>query len=150
WQDYYNDNTLASLDLLKSAEKYKVKRVIYISSESVMQDKNDLFDIDETYAYPNEPSSYHGKSKMLAEQGIIAVNGNIQKIILRPTFIYGKGVNDIKTLREKIKSGGFSWIDKGNVWMEMVYVKNVVEGIVMAMSNGKNNEIYNITDHSKL
>jgi nucleoside-diphosphate-sugar epimerase len=150
WQDYYKDNTLATLDLLKSAEKYKVKRFIYISSESVLQDKNDLFDIDETYPYPKEPSSYYGKSKMLAEQGIIAFNGNIQKIILRPTFIYGKGVNAIKTLKEKIKSGGFSWIDKGNVWMEMVYVKNVVEGIVMAMSNGKNNEIYNITDHSKL
>jgi nucleoside-diphosphate-sugar epimerase len=150
WQDYYKDNTLATLELLKSAEKHNVKRFIYISSESVLQDKKDLFDIDETYPYPNEPSSYYGKSKMLAEQGIIAFKGNIQKIILRPTFIYGKGVNAIGTLKEKIKSGSFSWIDKGDVWMEMVYVKNVVEAITKAIDNGKNNEIYNITDHSKL
>jgi len=32
----------------------------------------------------------------------------------------------------------------------MVYVKNVVEAIIKSMENGKNNEIYNITDHSKL
>lgn len=87
---------------------------------------------------------------MLAEQGIISFNGNIQKIILRPTFIYGKGVNAIETLKEKVKTGAFSWIDKGDIWMEMVYVKNVVEAITKAFENGKNNGIYNITDHSKL
>jgi 2-alkyl-3-oxoalkanoate reductase len=150
WQDYYKDNTLATLELLKSAEKRHVKRFIYISSESVLQDKKDLFDIDEAYPYPTEPSSYYGKSKMQAEHGIKAFNGNIQKIILRPTFIYGKGVIAIETLKNKINSGAFSWIDKGNVWMEMVYVKNVVEAITRAIDYGKNNEIYNITDHSKL
>jgi len=150
WQDYYKNNTLATLELLKSAEKHHVKRFIYISSESVLQDKKDLFDIDETYPYPNEPSSYYGKSKMQAEQGIRAFNGNILKIILRPTFIYGKGVNAIETLKNKINSGAFSWIDNGNVWMEMVYVKNVVEAITKAIDYGSNNEIYNITDHSKL
>jgi nucleoside-diphosphate-sugar epimerase len=150
WQDYYKDNTLATLELLKSAEKHNLQRFIYISSESVLQDKKDLFDIDETYPYPQEPSSYYGKSKMLAEKGILAFKGNIQKIILRPTFIYGKGVNAIETLKNKINSGAFSWIDKGNVWMEMVYVKNVVEAITKTIDNGNNNEIYNITDHSKL
>lgn len=150
WQDYYKDNTIATLELLKSAEKHNIKRFIYISSESVLQDKKDLFGIDETYPYPKEPSSYYGKSKMLAEQGIVEFNGNIQKIILRPTFIYGKGVNAIKTLKEKINSGSFSWIDTGNIWMEMVYVKNVVEAITKAFENGNNNGIYNITDHSKL
>ncbi|MCL6260914.1 NAD(P)-dependent oxidoreductase [Aquiflexum sp. TKW24L] len=150
WQDFFKDNTLATLELLKSAEKHNVKRFIYISSESVLQDKKDLFDIDESYPYPKEPSSNYGKSKMLAEQGIISFNGNIQKIILRPTFIYGKGVNAIETLKEKVKTGTFSWIDKGDIWMEMVYVKNVVEAITKAFENGKNNGIYNITDHSKL
>lgn len=150
WQDYYKDNTLASLELLKAAEKNHIKKFIYISSESVLQDKKDLVDIDETYPYPQEPNSYYGKSKMLAEQRIIAFQGNIQKIILRPTFIYGKGVKAIETLKSKINSGAFSWIDKGNIWMEMVYVKNVVEAISKAIDNGKNNEIYYITDHSKL
>lgn len=150
WQDYYKDNTLATLELLKSAEKHHIKKFIYISSESVLQNKKDLLDIDESYPYPKEPSSYYGKSKMQAEQGIKGFNGNIQKIILRPTFIYGKGVNAIETLKNKIDSGAFSWIDKGNVWMEMVYVKNVVEAITKAIDNGKNNAIYNITDHSKL
>ncbi|MCC5918028.1 MAG: NAD(P)-dependent oxidoreductase [Cryomorphaceae bacterium] len=150
WQDYYRDNTLATLELLQAAEKNHVSKFIYISSESVLQDKTDLVDIDETYPYPLEPSSYYGKSKMLAEQGILAFVGNIQKIILRPTFIYGKGVNAMETLKNKINSGAFSWIDKGNIRMEMVYVKNVVEGIIKAINNGNNNEIYNITDHSKL
>jgi 2-alkyl-3-oxoalkanoate reductase len=150
WQEYYRDNTLATLELLAAAEKQHVKRFIYISSESVLQDKEDLVDIDETHPYPNEPSSYYGKSKMQAEQGLRAFTGNIQKIILRPTFIYGKGVNAIETLKHKIHAGAFTWVDKGNVWMEMVYVKNVVEAIIKAIDYGKNNEIYNITDHSKL
>lgn len=150
WHDFYNDNTLATLELLKSAEKHQVKRFIYISSESVLQNKKDLFDIDETHPYPKEPSSYYGKSKMQAEQGIRTFNGNIQKIILRPSFIYGKGMNAIETIKSKINSGAFTWIDKGDVSMEMVYVKNVVEAITKAIDYGNNNEIYNITDHSKL
>lgn len=150
WDDFYKDNTLATYNLLKSAVKQNVKRFIYISSESVLQDKQDLIDIDEAFPYPKEPNSYYGKSKMLAEQQIKAFDENIHKVILRPTFIYGKGANAITTMKLKIASGQFSWINKGEILMEMVYVKNVVEGIMKALVNGRNNEIYNITDHSQL
>lgn len=150
WEEFYKDNVHASIQLLKAAEQNNVKRFIYISSESVLQAKNDLIDIDESYPYPKEPNSFYGKSKKLAEQQIVAFNGNIQKIILRPTFIYGKGGTAIETIKQKIQSGGFSWIDKGNIKVEMVYVENVVEAIVKAFDNGKNNSVYNVTDHSCL
>jgi len=148
WEDYYRDNTLSTLELLEAADALGVKRFVYISSESVLQHKKDLIDIDENEPYPTEPSSFYGKSKMLAEKGIQSFNGGITKIILRPTFIYGKGAVGIQSMKDKIQSGGFMWIDKGNVWVEMVYVKNVVEAIMKSLIHGKNNGIYNITDHS--
>jgi hypothetical protein len=48
----------------------------------------------------------------VSRTGYHRLNGNIQKIILRPTFIYGKGANAIKTLKEKIKSGRFLGLTK--------------------------------------
>jgi nucleoside-diphosphate-sugar epimerase len=69
---------------------------------------------------------------------------------LRPSFIYGSESWTVESLKKSILSGKFIWVNKGNVKVEMVYVKNVVEAIVKSLTNGKNNGIYNITDHSEL
>ncbi|HMR56974.1 MAG TPA: NAD-dependent epimerase/dehydratase family protein, partial [Cyclobacteriaceae bacterium] len=55
WEDYYRDNTLSTLELLEAADALGVKRFVYISSESVLQHKKDLIDIDENEPYPTEP-----------------------------------------------------------------------------------------------
>ncbi len=107
----------------QAAAEKGVNRFIYISSESVLQDKTDLIDIDETSPYPIAPNSYYGKAKMQAEQAIIASNyQNLTTIILRPTFIWGKGVQALETMAKKVKSGQFMWIDHGKTIIEMVQI----------------------------
>ncbi|RTL48440.1 MAG: NAD-dependent epimerase/dehydratase family protein [Sphingobacteriales bacterium] len=148
WEKYQKGIVEATQNLYLASEKHHVSQFIYISSESVLQDKKDLIDIDETEPYPKEPNSYYGKSKMLAEKFILNQQGKMKSIILRPTFIWGKGVKALDTIIEKIKSNDFMWIDKGKSWFEMVHVDNVAHAIYLSILNGQNKdkEIYFVTD----
>ncbi len=148
WDKYQKGIVDATKFLFDASEKNDVKQFIFISSESVLQDKKDLVNITENAPYPREPNSFYGKSKMLAEKYILHKETNMNCIILRPTFIWGKGVKALETIVDKIKSNDFMWISKGKAMFEMVHVKNVAEAIFLSIVNGENRkkEIYFVTD----
>lgn len=148
WSMYQELIIDATENILKFSEQNGVKKFIYISSESVLQDKKDLIRIDESTPYPKEPNSYYGKSKMIAEKKILQKDLNIDRIIIRPTFIWGPGVPTMKTMINKVKAGQFQWIDHGNITIEMVHVDNVAEAIALSCYKGKDKDIFFVTDDS--
>ena len=146
WADFEQTIVKATSDLYEAAVRNKVQRFIYISSESVLQDHKPLWDITEAEPYPKEPNSMYGKAKKLAEQALLRSEGITDCVILRPTFIWGKGVVALDTMIAKMKSGRFIWIDGGATVIECVHVDNIVEAIICAFSKGRHKGIYNITD----
>lgn len=146
WEKYEKGIVTASLELARACTEQKVKRFIYVSSESVLQDKEKLLDIDENYPYPQEPNSYYGKSKMFAEQRLLEMNNGIEIIVLRPTFIWGPDCPALSTVTQKVNSGEFIWIDHGNVSFEAVHVENVSEAVALAITKGTDRQIYFVTD----
>lgn len=77
WEVYEKGIITATKNILETSKRYRVKRMIYISSESVLQDKGNLLDVNESAPYPKEPNSYYGKSKMLAEQSLLKDNSAV-------------------------------------------------------------------------
>jgi len=146
WEKFHKGIVDATRKLYEAAEKYNVKKFIFISSESVLQDKKDLIDIDENEPYPDEPNSYYGKAKMLTEKFLLAQRSNMESIILRPPFIWGEGVTALETIVDKIKSKDFMWINNGKSWFEMVHVDNVAEAVYLSIDKGKDKEVYFVTD----
>ncbi len=150
WSKFEKEITLATKNLLMSSSKMQVKKFIYISSESVLQDVNPLVDIDETFPYPDEPNSYYGKAKKLAEQEILNFSTAMKCIILRPTYIWGAGDKTPQILVEKVKSGQFMWVDKGECVIETVHVDNLVEAICLACLKGNDKQVYMVTDDAPI
>lgn len=146
WEDFHNPITLATEQLLKACDEQGVRRFIYISSESVLQGNGPLLDIDETYPYPDEPNSYYGKAKKLAEVGIRRSSSSVHRVILRPPYIWGDGDKQLDKVIGKVKAGQFMWADGGEIPMEMVHVENLVEAIMLALTRGENGETYFVTD----
>lgn len=146
WEMYQKSIVDATSSVLKAAEQNGVGKFIYISSESVLEDKNSLIEIDESTPYPKEPNSFYGKSKMLAEKNILKSSSKIKKIIIRPTFIWGKDAPQLQSIVDKVKAGQFMWIDHGNIMVEMVHVENVAEAIALSCYKGKDNDIFYVTD----
>lgn len=149
WKDFERDIVRASLDLYQAAARQKVRRFIQISSESVLQGAGPLLDVSEAHPWPAEPNSFYGKAKMQVEQGLLAkiANGaDTECIILRPTFIWGQGGEQLDKVIDKVKRGQFMWIDHGEVSMEMVHVDNVVEAVRLALTQGSSGQVYWVTD----
>jgi 2-alkyl-3-oxoalkanoate reductase len=146
WRDFERDIVQASLDLYRAAARQKVRRFIQISSESVLQGDGPLLDVGEAHPYPAEPNSLYGKAKMQVEQGLLSNITGTECIILRPTFIWGQGGEQLNKVVDKVKSGKFMWIDHGDVAMEMVHVDNVVECVLLALTQGGSGQVYWVTD----
>lgn len=146
WKDFERDIVRASLDLYNAAARHHVRRFIQISSESVLQGAGPLLDVTESHAYPAEPNSFYGKAKMQVEQGLLAHTTGTECIILRPTFIWGQGGEQLDKVVDKVKSGQFMWVDHGDVPMEMVHVDNVVEAVRLALTQGLAGQVYWVTD----
>ncbi len=146
WSTFQRDVVEASLQLYQVACQHRVKRFIYISSESVLQGSSPLLDIDETANYPLEPNSVYGRGKKLAEQALLTHAGATTLIILRPPFIWGAGDHQSGALLDKVRQRRFVWVDQGESPMEMVHVDNLVEAIRLAMNRGMHKSIYYVTD----
>jgi len=150
WEDFHRDIVQGSLALLHAASRMQVKRFIYISSESVLQDVKPLLDIDKTEPYPEMPNSFYGRAKKEAEIALLAEPAGCVRIILRPTFIWGPGVKALETMAAKVRSNDFMWVDQGRSIMEMVHVDNVVEAILLSLDKGADKSIYYVTDNNAM
>ena len=146
WKDFERDIVRASLDLYRAAAMQGVRRFIQISSESVLQGNGPLLDVGEAHPYPAEPNSFYGKAKMQVEQGLLANIVGTECIVLRPTFIWGQGGEQLDKVVDKVRRGQFMWIDDGDISMEMVHVDNVIEGVRLALTQGVSGQVYWLTD----
>lgn len=131
--------------LYRAASREGVKRFIYISSESVVQNGTPLLDIDETFPYL-EPDSPYGKAKQQAERLLLDGVSETECIILRPTFLWGKGMPALDQIMDKIRSGKFMWVNQGRAMFEWLHVENAADAIVCALTRGEDKGVYFITD----
>ncbi|OGB24687.1 MAG: hypothetical protein A3I66_18015 [Burkholderiales bacterium RIFCSPLOWO2_02_FULL_57_36] len=136
----------ATAKLIDAASRHGVKRFIYISSESVWQDVDPLVGIDETRPPAAQPNSFYGRAKKLAEQAVFGYGGPIERIVLRPTFIWGPDSPACAAILQQAGNGGFVWIDGGRAPFEAVHVDNVAEAILLAVDHGRSGEAYAVTD----
>jgi len=147
WESLERSIVDATETLYRAASREGVRRFIYISSESVVQNTKPLLDIDETFPYI-KPNSLYGKAKQLAEQKLLGSVSETECIILRPTFMWGKGMPMLDEVISKIDHGQFTWVNNGKTVIEWVHVENVVNAIICALDRGEDKGIYYITDEN--
>lgn len=149
WSLYQREIVDASVALYRHAAAQGVRRFVYISSESVMQGRAPLLDIDATQPYAAPPNSDYGRAKKAAELALLAAwraTPQCELIILRPTFIWGMAAPALDTLRQKIRAGQFAWIDHGRQPFEAVHVDNVALAVACALERGQAGASYLVTD----
>ena len=153
YKDIEETNVKLSINLLKLAGIYKVKKFIYISSAKVVGDSSEtLIPFNEKFLC--NPNDDYSKSKYESEKKLIEISGNyeIQLIILRPPLIYGPGVkgNFLKLIKHIDK---FSIIPHSNDFNQRSYIStlnlsNIIETIIN--KNFKGITIYFISDDNDL
>lgn len=149
-KDFNLINNIAVTSLAKKSVEAGVSKFIAVSSNSPNgYSKNHLRIFDEKALY--KPYMGYGKSKMFMEKGIklLASNqSNTNFTIIRAPWFYGPN----QPLRQTtfftmVKNGVFPIMGKGLNIRSMVYIDNLVDGLIKASNYfEKNGEVFWIAD----
>lgn len=131
-------NILGTINLLKHADRYKVKKFVYFSSAAVYG-KPQYLPIDEKH--PTKPLSPYGLSKLTGERYCEVFN--VHHVILRIFNVYGSGQQPenqysgvISKFIDKVKENKpLEIYGDGNQYRDFVHVKDVVKAAKIVLSH---------------
>lgn len=134
WQTYHSINTVGTQNVIDACRTHNVARLIHTSSPSVVFDGSDHVDADESLSYPTKWLCHYPHSKALAEQLVLAANGNnLKTVSLRPHLIWGKRDNHlIPRLLQKARSGRLRIVGDGTNKVSMINVENAAAAHIQA------------------
>jgi len=151
WQDYYQVNTKATIDLLEAAGQSGVKKFVFVSRVKAVADPSDnRFDkcIDESWT--KKPTDDYGKSKFLAEEAVAAISNkyNMDYVIVRPTLVYGPAIKgNLLKMIAAIDDGKFPPIPKINNKRSLVHVADLCKALILvANKNEASGNTYIVSD----
>ena len=127
WKHYHGINTAGTENIIAACRAQGVKKLIYTSSPSVTFDGTGQINVDESAPYPTNWLCHYPHSKALAEQAVLATNGQdgLLTCALRPHLIWGpRDEHLIPRLIERAKSGKLRRVGDGTNLVDMIYVEN--------------------------
>ena len=146
WDGYYNTNVMGTQKLVQAALKNKnnIKKFIYISSQAAMGPSNN--EKPKLLTEKENPVSYYGKSKLLAEQEVKKLEGQIPYTIIRPASVYGPRDKDIfiffNLVKHHLKPNTHT-----KRFIQLVFVKDIAKVISIVLNSEKtNNKTYYLCD----
>lgn len=127
------DNAVSTFKLLQCAEKYGIRKFVYLSSGQIYKWKNENPEYatasEDDVIDPIERASPYLISKMTGDCLVRSHKGLIQKVVLRPSSIYGSGmkpVGIIHRLLKQIRSKVVVNIGHEDYHTDLVHVEDVV------------------------
>lgn len=133
YQDFYNANVLGTRNIIQGCKTHGVHRLIHVSTPGVYFDFSHRLNISENAPLPTQPVNAYAKTKRLAEQEIEdAHQSGLPVISIRPRAIFGPGDTSILPRLIKVSQrSGIPLIDGGKVWIDITYVDNVVDALLL-------------------
>ncbi len=146
WNELHSRITLDTADFARVCAKAGVRRFVYLSTEKVIQDIEELQKVTERHPYPRRINSAFGRAHMLAEKEILGLKVPMEILTLRPAHLWG-AENSIRAFRlEAPQTKKMVWVNEGRCLMETVHVDNLVEALNQSLIYGQNRGIYFVTD----
>ncbi|MGQ9619224.1 MAG: NAD-dependent epimerase/dehydratase family protein [Candidatus Aminicenantia bacterium] len=128
---YHNVNVKGTENLLKASFKEGVKKFIFASSVNVYAPYSEEILNEES---PCKPDEILGKTKLEAEKLLNKYfeEKGLHFVILRISRVYGPGDFSLFKLFKQISSGFFLMIGKGKGLIQPVFVKDVVDALILS------------------
>ncbi len=128
---------LPPTSLVKLAAEHgkNLKRFVYISTQAAAGPCNDKTPKSESDT-PNPVSDY-GRSKLAGEQAVLAMKDRLPVTIVRPPAVFGPRDTEVLTFFQMAKAGLLLKFGGKESYVSIVYVKDLVEGIIRAAVSDK-------------
>ncbi len=149
-EDFFTVNLGGTRDALEAAFRVGVERFIYISTVAVVGAPRPGVVIDETY--PPDPQDDYQRSKLAAEHLTLRYQRErgLPAVVLRPGAFYGPGSRYAfnRLFFEDPLKGLPLQIHHGRHITFPVFIRDVAQGIDLALRRGRPGEIYNLSGRS--
>lgn len=145
--DFFSINVGGTRTVIDACQAHAVRRLVYVSSPSVVFDGHDHVNLTEAAPYPRRFSSVYSLTKKLGED---LVNGatDLETLILRPKAMFGPGDQALlPRLVSAARRGRLPQIGNGRNLVDLTYVDNVVRALMLSMDAPQaTGKIYTITN----
>ena len=132
-RDFYDSNVGGTEVVIAGCRRYGVRRLIYVSSPSVVFNGHDQDLISESARYPLHFTSLYSRTKKLGEDRVNAVR-ELETVIMRPKAIFGPGDQTLlPRLLDVAKQKRLPQIGDGLNLVDLTYVSNVVHALLLAL-----------------
>ena len=126
---YRKINVEGTRNVLEAAGKYGVERLIHCSTIGV---HGDIKSIPADENAPYDPGDVYQRSKLEGEILVQkAIDRGFPATIFRPVAVYGPGDLRLLKLFKNIYSGRFRMFGSGQSFYHLVYIDDLVEGIIL-------------------
>ena len=134
-REWYDINTDGTEALARTAAATGVQRFVFVSSNAAAgraPSMNRLM----TELDPPRPLSHYGRSKLLAEQKLVALSSRLETVVIRPCMFYGPPVpkRHLEIYR-RILYGRMPLVGGGQYARSLTHVDNLMQGCELAMTH---------------
>jgi nucleoside-diphosphate-sugar epimerase len=131
-ENFVRANVDGTRRLLEAARATGVRRVVHVSSSSVVFTGEDRTNLREDAPRPARFHAHYCETKALAEDVVRASSG-VEHVIVRPRGIFGPGDTTIlPRLVARARRGKLRIIGHGRNVQDITYVDNVVDALLLA------------------
>lgn len=140
--DVYRDNTETTAVLVAAAERAGVARFVLVSSLAAGGGGvRPRVESD-----PPRPASHYGKSKLEAEQRVLAARERMQVVIVRPPAVYGPGDTRMVALFSAATRGVIPMVEPSGS-LSLVYGPDCADALVRALgASVPSGRVYYVSD----
>jgi len=131
-EEYFRGNQLGTRNFLEQVYKLNpnIKRFVHISSQAAVGPSFSETPIDESV--PFHPITTYGRSKMEAEKECQIFFDKFPITIVRPPAVFGEHDTDVFNFFKAMNSGIHPLIGFNTKKVSLVYVSDLVNGIILA------------------
>jgi nucleoside-diphosphate-sugar epimerase len=135
YADFYAVNVEGTRAVVAGCLQHGVRRLLYVSSPSVVFDGHDQLNVTEAVPYPRRFTSPYSHTKKLGEDIVHdAALAGLETVTLRPKAIFGPGDQTLlPRLVAAARQGRLPQIGDGRNLVDLTYVENVVHALRLAL-----------------
>lgn len=137
WERYYKTNVVGTENVILGCKTNNIPVLVYTSTPSVVFDRKDIVNGDESLPYPSTFLCNYAKSKVIAEKLILSVSQEeLNTCSIRPHLIWGPDdPHLIPRLIQRGKAGSLKIIGNGLNKVDITYIDNVAHAHLLAAKN---------------
>jgi nucleoside-diphosphate-sugar epimerase/predicted dehydrogenase len=157
WSDFQAGTVIGTTNIVRSCLRHAVKRLVYVSSMSVLDYATHRSGTVVTEAAPLEPfpaeRGSYTQAKLEAERIVLeAVRDHaLPAVVLRPGQIVGPGAESVPPYGTIELAGRWIVVGSGGLSLPLVYVEDVVDGLIAAATRpGIEGSIFHLVDRTSV